>query len=99
MGDSRAVLSANNGEITKRISTDHKPHLPEEEQRVTAQGGFVTKQSNRNGQTISRVNGLLAVSRALGDVFLDKFVSHEPDIIEGKKFRDRKQKKKKNIVK
>jgi hypothetical protein len=28
------------------------------------------------------VNGLLAVSRALGDTFLDKFVSHEPDLHE-----------------
>ena len=80
LGDSRAVLWHSNGDITKRISTDHKPHLPEEEQRVTSQGGFVTKQSNRNGQIISRVNGLLAVSRALGDTFLDKYVSHDPEV-------------------
>jgi protein phosphatase 1L len=77
-GDSRAVLLRD--ENTLRITTDHKPDIPEEEERIIKSGGMVTKVSNKQGKTISRVNGMLAVSRALGDVFLQPFVSAEPQI-------------------
>lgn len=53
-----------------RISVDHIPILPEEEARIEQHGGFVS--------TDGRVNGILAVARALGDVFLQPMVSPEP---------------------
>ncbi|KAJ3124814.1 Protein phosphatase 2C 2 [Nowakowskiella sp. JEL0407] len=55
-GDSRAVLSANG--VAVPLSEDHKPTNPGETQRIVAAGGFVE---------FSRVNGNLALSRALGD--------------------------------
>ena len=55
-GDTRAVYQA--GGKVRRLSTDHKPSLSGERRRVTAAGGEVI-----NG----RVDGGLAVSRALGD--------------------------------
>lgn len=79
LGDSRAVLCQNERAI--RCSTDHKPDNPEEELRIQKNGGWVTKQV-KQGRTISRVNGMLAVSRALGDIFLQPSVSPIPDILE-----------------
>mmetsp|Transcript_18621 Transcript_18621/g.59290 ORF Transcript_18621/g.59290 Transcript_18621/m.59290 type:complete len:315 (-) Transcript_18621:326-1270(-) len=55
-GDSRAVLSRGGKAIP--MSTDHKPHLPSERNRIMNAGGTVA---------MGRVNGDLAVSRALGD--------------------------------
>ncbi|KAI8589732.1 phosphatase 2C-domain-containing protein [Geranomyces variabilis] len=55
-GDSRAVLSANGTVVP--LSFDHKPVNPEESQRISAAGGFVE---------FGRVNGNLALSRAIGD--------------------------------
>ena len=40
------------------LSKDHKPDDPEEATRIQAAGGFVDD---------GRVNGMLALSRALGD--------------------------------
>jgi len=77
-GDSRAVIY--NGRDIIRCSTDHKPDLPEEEERVKALGGVVTKTVTRQGKTIGRVGGMLAVSRALGDLFLQPFVTPEPQV-------------------
>ena len=55
-GDSRAVLCRREG---IRFSTqDHKPINPTEKERIQKAGGSVM---------IQRVNGSLAVSRALGD--------------------------------
>ena len=55
-GDSRAILVTDNG--AKAMSEDHKPYNEEETKRIEAAGGTVT---------MKRVNGDLAVSRALGD--------------------------------
>ncbi|XP_012233100.1 probable protein phosphatase 2C T23F11.1 [Linepithema humile] len=55
-GDSRAVACVN-GE-TVPLSRDHKPTLKDERKRIEAAGGFVE---------YKRVNGNLALSRALGD--------------------------------
>lgn len=55
-GDSRSVLSKKNK--AKELSTDHKPDTPSEKRRIERANGFVEE---------SRVNGMLALSRAIGD--------------------------------
>lgn len=55
-GDSRAVLSKKGK--SKDLSTDHKPDTPSEVARIKKAHGYVEDR---------RVNGNLAVSRALGD--------------------------------
>lgn len=55
-GDSRSVLSKKGK--AKDLSIDHKPDLPSERRRIERASGFVEE---------SRVNGMLALSRALGD--------------------------------
>lgn len=56
LGDCRCVL-ASKGDVVA-MSADHKPSLYEEEKRIQQAGGFVQ---------FDRVNGMLAMSRALGD--------------------------------
>lgn len=58
LGDSRAVLCRGTSAVP--LSKDHKPTDPEERRRITASGGGVFQ---------GRVNGALAVSRALGDFY------------------------------
>jgi serine/threonine protein phosphatase PrpC len=64
-GDSRCVLGT--GGTARPMSEDHKPHSVEEKRRIESAGGFVQW---------NRVDGDLAVSRALGD-FTYK---HRPDL-------------------
>ena len=56
-GDSRAVFSRKGG-VAVDMSHDHKPTNASERERIQAAGGFVSE---------GRVNGSLALSRALGD--------------------------------
>lgn len=56
VGDSRAVLCR--GGVAQALSADHKPENEGEHDRITAAGGFVKD---------NRVNGQLAMSRAMGD--------------------------------
>lgn len=69
-GDARAVLSRKGQPM--RLSRDHKPLNPDEEQRIRSKGGWVTKEG--------RVMGRLAVSRAFGDIEMAPSVSVEPYI-------------------
>lgn len=78
VGDSRAVLCRDG--IPVRVSLDHKPELPMETQRIKKLGGTVTTTYNSAGQATSRVNGMLSVSRALGDTTLHPYVSSDPEI-------------------
>eukprot|EP00930_Biecheleria_cincta_P070276 TRINITY_DN57917_c0_g1_i1.p1 TRINITY_DN57917_c0_g1~~TRINITY_DN57917_c0_g1_i1.p1 ORF type:complete len:463 (-),score=82.76 TRINITY_DN57917_c0_g1_i1:198-1526(-) len=64
-GDSRVVLSCQGTAID--LSQDHKPSLPEEKQRIGNAGGFVVD-SRVGPYTVSRVNGELSLSRAIGDL-------------------------------
>lgn len=77
-GDSRAILCRNEQPVF--CTQDHKPILPGEKQRIQNAGGSVM---------IQRVNGSLAVSRALGDYDYksskelgqcEQLVSPEPEI-------------------
>lgn len=56
-GDSRAVLATKTGKVIE-LSHDHKPDNDGELARVKAGGGFVEE---------GRVQGIIAVSRAIGD--------------------------------
>jgi serine/threonine protein phosphatase PrpC len=67
-GDSRTVLSR--GKSAFPMSEDHKPNNPEEQARIEAAGGFVSPDN--------RVNGNLALSRAIGDFEYKKEESKGP---------------------
>jgi serine/threonine protein phosphatase PrpC len=55
-GDSRTVMCERG--VAVELSKDHKPDLPEERNRIMKAGGEVSE---------GRVNGMLALSRAIGD--------------------------------
>ncbi|GAA5942393.1 PP2C family serine/threonine-protein phosphatase [Sporobolomyces koalae] len=67
VGDARAVLSR--GGRAVRLSYDHKGTDHSEVKRITDAGGFVLN---------NRVNGVLAVTRALGDSSMKEFVVGKP---------------------
>ncbi|QLG71871.1 hypothetical protein HG535_0C02210 [Zygotorulaspora mrakii] len=67
VGDSRIVLFRNGQSI--RLTYDHKASDILEMQRVEQAGGLIMK---------SRVNGMLAVTRSLGDKFFDGLVVGNP---------------------
>lgn len=67
VGDSRIVLYRNGCSI--RLTYDHKASDILEMQRVENAGGLIMK---------SRVNGMLAVTRSLGDKFFDNLVIGNP---------------------
>lgn len=67
VGDSRIVLFRKDGSI--RLTYDHKASDILEMQRVEQAGGLIMK---------SRVNGMLAVTRSLGDKFFDSLVIGNP---------------------
>lgn len=78
LGDSRGILGRKTEEVFYTV--DHKPYLSRERERIVRAGGTVM---------IQRVNGSLAVSRALGDFEYKKvpglhpteqLVSPEPDV-------------------
>ncbi|AET39721.1 PP2C family serine/threonine-protein phosphatase Ecym_4701 [Eremothecium cymbalariae DBVPG len=79
-GDSRTVLSTN--KWAKALSFDHKPTLRSEQSRIIAADGFVE---------MDRVNGNLALSRAIGDFEFksnpnlaahEQIVTCVPDVLE-----------------
>ncbi|OPY81119.1 MAG: Protein phosphatase 2C [Syntrophorhabdus sp. PtaU1.Bin153] len=74
-GDTRIVFGMQGGVLT--LTLDHKPNLPEELERIEEKGGRVVNLG------VPRVQGLLAVSRAIGDRILKPYVTAEPRIIEG----------------
>jgi len=79
-GDSRCIGGMAGKAVP--LSTDHKPNDPKEKERIEAAGGYVE---------FNRVNGNLALSRALGDFVFKKndslpqgqqIVSAEPEVEE-----------------
>lgn len=67
VGDARAVLCR--GTKAVRLTYDHKGSDQQEAQRITDAGGFVMN---------NRVNGVLAVTRSLGDSSMKQFVVGSP---------------------
>lgn len=88
VGDSRAIYINENFEVTQ-ISKDHKPNLPEEQNRIQKSGGRVSRLANYANAGPFRVwlkreeMPGLAMSRSFGD-FLAKSVGVicEPDFFE-----------------
>lgn len=74
-GDSRAIVVRVDGTIAK-LSRDHKPGMPEETRRITDLGGKVVYWGRW------RVEGMLAVSRSVGDAFLKPYITADPEICE-----------------
>lgn len=74
-GDARVVMGTARGAM--QLTLDHKPHLPEERSRIEGLGGRVVFYD------VPRVQGILAMSRALGDLGLKPYVTAEPRIVEG----------------
>jgi serine/threonine protein phosphatase PrpC len=91
VGDSRAVLGRSNGTSHVRITEDHKPDRPDEQDRLSRSGGrvvdvggiwrvFTPNVVSIGGRTLQWG---LAVSRAFGDLALKRpteIVTAEPEI-------------------
>jgi protein phosphatase 1L len=75
VGDTRIIIGTRKG--YSFLTKDHKPDLPEERFRIESLGGRVVFYG------APRVEGILAMSRSLGDTSLKPFVSSEPRIVEG----------------
>lgn len=74
VGDSRIVLVRRGGEAVP-LTTDHKPDSPRERARIEATpGGFVRHLG------VWRTQGILAMSRAVGDYALRPQVVCDPDV-------------------
>ena len=71
VGDCRALLLSAGKTI--QMSIDQKPTNPEEQRRIASLGGVIT-----NNLGVTRVNGVLAVSRAFGNRKLRKVI--RPDV-------------------
>jgi len=69
-GDSRAVLCRNGKPVP--LSEDHKPNAEDETRRIESAGGFIkevrVKDANGGEHITYRVNGVLSLSRAIGDL-------------------------------
>ena len=74
-GDSRAIVVRRDGTVV-RLSRDHKPGMPDETRRISDLGGRVIYWGRW------RVEGLLAVSRSVGDASLKPYVCAEPEVCE-----------------
>lgn len=72
LGDSQAILV--NGRDYIQLVNPHRPEQIEEKERIEAMGGSVVFWGTW------RVNGQLAVSRAIGDVDYKPYVTAEPDV-------------------
>jgi protein phosphatase 1L len=75
VGDSRVVIGTRRDAV--QLTLDHKPNVPAERLRIESLGGWVVTHA------VPRVQGILAMSRALGDPVLKPYVSAEPRIVEG----------------
>jgi len=75
-GDSRAI-ACNKNFIAESLTLDHKPDSPLELARIKKLGGFVSFEAN----DVPRINGVLAVSRSMGDFDQKQCVEHKPDVL------------------
>ena len=73
IGDSSAMLLKQNGERLK-LTDDQTPNRPDEYNRIVRNNGFVVMKDD-----IARVDGCIAVSRAIGDMKYKKFLIPVPE--------------------
>ncbi|CAN8312390.1 unnamed protein product [Cochlearia groenlandica] len=71
-GDSRAVLLR--GKDSMPLSVDHKPDREDEYARIERAGGKVIQWQG------ARVSGVLAMSRSIGDEYLEPYVIPDPEV-------------------
>ena len=71
-GDCRAVISKDG--TAEALTCDHRAGREDERQRIEKLGGIVDR---RNG--VWRVQGSLAVTRAIGDSHMKEWITAEPD--------------------
>ncbi|KAL1224096.1 Protein phosphatase 2C 7 [Cardamine amara subsp. amara] len=71
-GDSRAVLLR--GKESMPLSVDHKPDREDEYARIENAGGKVIQWQG------ARVSGVLAMSRSIGDEYLEPYVIPDPEV-------------------
>uniref|UniRef100_A0A914XWL0 PPM-type phosphatase domain-containing protein n=1 Tax=Panagrolaimus superbus TaxID=310955 RepID=A0A914XWL0_9BILA len=78
VGDSRAVACDSQGNCIT-LTRDHKPSDEKEKQRIEDAGGAVTQ----IGEDCERVQGILAMTRSMGDASLKarKFLIVDPDVM------------------
>lgn len=74
LGDSCAHLLKQNGTFTK-LTDDQTPSRSDEYERIVRNNGFVTMKDG-----VARVDGSLAVSRAIGDLKYKQFLVSEPEV-------------------
>ncbi len=74
-GDSRVVVGTKTGPV--QLTEDHRAGVRQEVERIERLGGRVIHFGT------PRVQGILAVSRSLGDFLLKPFVVCEPRVVEG----------------
>ncbi len=74
IGDSRAILCRDGKAVS--LTEDHSPNRIDEKKRIEQSGGFVLN----DAEDVPRVCGQLAISRAIGDLELSKYVIPTPEI-------------------
>uniref|UniRef100_A0AC34GBE1 PPM-type phosphatase domain-containing protein n=1 Tax=Panagrolaimus sp. ES5 TaxID=591445 RepID=A0AC34GBE1_9BILA len=77
VGDSRAIACDFQGNCVT-LTRDHKPSDEKEKKRIEEAGGVVTQ----DGEDCERVQGILAMTRAMGDASLKarKYLIVDPDV-------------------
>ncbi|XP_073300289.1 probable protein phosphatase 2C 51 isoform X1 [Primulina huaijiensis] len=95
IGDSKALLCSGQNQahhytgstlvkdlVVEELTRDHHPDREDEKARIIAAGGIVSWWG------VPRVNGILAVSRAIGDVQLKRYgVIADPDVVGWRRFK------------
>lgn len=76
IGDCRTLIYYKNG-FCEQITNDHTANIIDEQNIIKKNGGYVIKIDH-----VWRVNGVLAVTRAIGNFNLHNVISHHPDIFE-----------------
>ena len=76
LGDSRAILIKKDHRFFQ-LTDEHTPDKPKESSRIEKMGGYVINVGDK-----ARVQGSLAVSRAVGDKIYKPFVNSMPEIEE-----------------
>jgi protein phosphatase 1L len=75
VGDSRAILCCDDSGQPVQLTIDHTASLPDERRRIEAMGGEVVFKG------CWRVGGELALTRSIGDLLYEQYLSREPHVV------------------